>query len=101
MVKRSKLCSFTIQIKDNQQVMKAIIKFVDTDLVNGTTDLMVGIERVTISSKHYRALREAISKAGRIVKPHPFVGYVNVTPEMTYERRFASEVKTILKIAAL
>lgn len=81
--------------------MKAIIKFVDADLVNGTTELMVGIERVTIDSRYYKALREDISKAGRIVKQHPFVGYVNVTPEMIYERRFAGEVKTILKIAAL
>ena len=81
--------------------MKAIIKFVDADLVNGTTELMVGIERVTIDSKYYKALREAVSKAGRVVKPHPFVGYVNVTPGMIYERRFAGEVKTILKIAAL
>ena len=77
------------------------IKFIDADLVNGRTDIMVGIERITIDSKFYRALREAVNKAGRIIKLHPFVCYVNVTPAMQYERRFASEIKTILKIAKL
>ena len=77
------------------------IKFIDADLVNGRTDIMVGIERITIDSKFYRALRESVNKAGRIIKLHPFVGYVNVTPAMQYERRFASEIKTILKIAKL
>lgn len=81
--------------------MKTIIKFIDADLTNGRTDIMVGIERITIDSKFYRALREAVSKAGHIIKLHPFVGYVNVTPAMQYERRFASEIKTILKIARL
>lgn len=81
--------------------MKTIIKFIDADLTNGRTDLMVGIERVTIDSKFYRALREAVSKAGRIIKLYPFVGYVNVTPAMQYERRFAREIETILKIAKL
>ena len=81
--------------------MKTTIKFIDADLVNGRTDIMVGIERITIDSKFYRALRDAVSKAGRIIKLHPFVGYVNVTPAMQYERRFASEIKTILKIAKL
>ncbi len=81
--------------------MKTTIKFIDADLVNGKTDLMIGIERITIDAKFYRALREAVGKAGRIIKLHPFVGYVNVTPAMTYERRFANEIKTILRIATL
>lgn len=81
--------------------MKATVKFIDADLVNGRTDLMVGIERITIDSKFYPALREAVSKAGRIIKLHPLVGYVNVTSAMIYERRFANEIKTILKIAKL
>lgn len=81
--------------------MKTTIKFIDADLVNGRTDLMIGIERITIDSKFYRALCEAVSKAGRIIKLHPFVGYVNVTPYMQYERRFAREIETILKIAKL
>lgn len=79
--------------------MKATVKYVDSDLVNGRTELMVGIERIVINSKFYRALREAVSKAGRIVKTHPFVGYVNVTPAMQYERHFAREIETIIKIA--
>lgn len=81
--------------------MKATIKFINADLVNGKTDLMVGIERITIDSKFYQALREAVSKAGRIIKLYPFVGYVNVTPAMQYERQFTNEIKTILKIARL
>lgn len=81
--------------------MKTTIKFIDADLVNGRIDLMVGIERITIDSKFYRTLREAVSKAGRIIKSHPLVGYVNVTPAMQYERRFAREIETILKIARL
>ena len=81
--------------------MKTTIKFIDADLVYGRTDLMVGIERITIDSKFYPALREAVKKAGRIIKIHPFVGYVSITPAMTYERKFASEIKTILKIATL
>lgn len=79
--------------------MKATVKYVDSDLVNGRTELMVGIERIVIDSKFYRALREAVSKAGRIVKTHPFVGYVNVIPAMQYERQFAREIETIIKIA--
>lgn len=79
--------------------MKATVKYVDSDLVNGRTELMVGIERIVINSKFYRALREAVSKAGRIVKSRPFVGYVNVTPAMQYERQFAREIETIIKIA--
>lgn len=81
--------------------MKTTIKFIDADLVNGRTELMIGIERITIDSKYYKGLREAVSKAGRIIKIHPFVGYVSVTPAMIYERKFASEIKTILKIATL
>lgn len=81
--------------------MKSTIKFIDADFANGRTDLMVGIERITIDSKFYRGLREAVSKAGRIIKSHPFVGYVNVTPAMQYERRFAREIETILKISKL
>lgn len=37
--------------------MKATIKFLDADLVNGKTMLMVGIKQVTISSDEYRMLR--------------------------------------------
>ena len=37
--------------------MKATIKFLDADLVNGKTMLMVGIKQVTISSEEYRMLR--------------------------------------------
>lgn len=81
--------------------MRTTVKFIDADLANGRVDLMVGIERITINSKFYRAILEAVSKAGRIIKSHPFVGYVNVTPAMQYERRFAREIETILKIAKL
>ena len=48
----------------------------------------------------YRIETENVS-VGRIIKSHPFVGYVNVTPAMQYERRFAREIETILKIAKL
>ena len=37
--------------------MKTTIKFLDADLVNGKTMLMVGIKQVTISSQEYRTLR--------------------------------------------
>ncbi len=37
--------------------MKATIKFLDADLVNGKTMLMVGIKQVTVSSEEYRTLR--------------------------------------------
>lgn len=81
--------------------MKTTIKFIDADLVNGRTELMLGIERITINTQYYRALIEAVSKCGRIIKLHPFVGYVNVTSAMQYERRFANELKAILRIATL
>ena len=37
--------------------MKTTIKFLDADLVNNKTMLMVGIKQVTISSEEYRMLR--------------------------------------------
>lgn len=37
--------------------MKATIKFLDADLENNKTMLMVGIKQVTISSEEYRMLR--------------------------------------------
>ena len=37
--------------------MITTIKFLDADLVNGKTMLMVGIKQVTISSEEYRMLR--------------------------------------------
>ena len=37
--------------------MATTIKFLDADLVNGKTMLMVGIKQVTISSEEYRMLR--------------------------------------------
>ena len=37
--------------------MRTTIKFLDADLVNGKTMLMVGIKQVTISSQEYRTLR--------------------------------------------
>lgn len=81
--------------------MKATIKFIDADLANGRTEIMVGIKRITIDSRYWKAIREAVSKGGRVITLYPFVGYMNVTPAMVYERRFASEIKTILKIATL
>lgn len=81
--------------------MKTTIKFIDADIVNGRIDLMIGIKQITIDAKYYRALRNAVSKAGRIITQYPFVAYVNVTPAMTYEHRFANEIKTILRIATL
>lgn len=41
--------------------MKTTIKFLDADLVNGKTMLMVGIKQVTISSEDYRMLRSIAS----------------------------------------
>lgn len=36
--------------------MKTIIRFLDTDLVNGITYLMVGIRQIEITSQEYREL---------------------------------------------
>lgn len=41
----------------NIRTMATTIKFLDADLVNGKTMLMVGIKQITISSEDYRMLR--------------------------------------------
>lgn len=68
----------------------ATIKFIDVNLVEAKVTLMVGLDYVTVSAESYRAIRELISKAGGLIKNHPFVGYVKDFDSYDrYSRSFA------------
>lgn len=74
----------------------ATIKFIDANLVNSEVTLMVGIKYVTITSDSYQAVRNLVSKAGGVIKTHPFVGYIK--PEHKYDRYSRSYAQVALTL---
>lgn len=87
--------------RQNSDIMKATIKFIDANLVHGKTDLMIGLNRVTIASKYWDSLRKAICRCGVVTSLYPLRAGINLSIADTYNRKYEKEVEVILKLAII